>query len=177
MSAVLRALVMIFALFVAAVGGVVFAALASLVGGLAHGSLDAFAGFALVVWALALIGAQTGTDVLPVLGGFIALLLVLPLIMPGALMALLAEAFGWRSLTAHMVGNAVVAMLTGSALGLSSVLVKAQTVSHAQAQALALMIATGAVIGLIYWVIAGRRASGFLMRSAPPVAPPTLPPR
>lgn len=171
MSALGRAFVMAFALMLATAGGLAFVVVASLSTGLGHGTLDAFAGFALFVWLLTLFDAQQGGEVLPILGALVALFLVLPMMMPSALMAILAEAFGWRSLTAHMAGNAAVAAVTGGVLGLAGALVEARAVPHGQTQAFAVLAATGAVIGLIYWALAGRKARGFLVRPPAPPAP------
>lgn len=168
MNALGRTLLIVLALAVAAVAGILFVVLVSISGGLGRGSLDAFAGLAVFAWFLAYVGQSANADLLPMFGMMVALFIVVPLALPGVLVALASEAFGWRSMTTHVSANAGVAVLVGGGLGLARVFADPQRFPAAETNALLLMAATGAVVGFVYWGIAGRTASGFLVRPAPP---------
>jgi hypothetical protein len=170
MNGFARSLLIVGALILAALAGIAFVVLVAVTGGIGRGSLDAFAGLAIVVWFLAFFGQTTGSELLPLFGMLVAMVIVLPLAMPGAVVAILAEAFGWRSMTVHVSANAGVSALVGGTLGLARAFNDPQRFPSGEANALLLMAATGAIVGFVYWLIAGRTASGFLARRPP--APP-----
>ncbi|BBF94718.1 hypothetical protein [Blastochloris tepida] len=175
MNAVWRVVVIAFGLIVAAGAGLVFLVSALASADFGEAGPEIIAQFALFAWLFTFFSAEQGLDPASMLGLLIASLIIVPVAMPGALVAILAEAFGWRSLTLYMTANAALGALAAAAAGLYDVMNLDQTAPAAtpvESRAVLVMAATGGVVGLVYWLVAGRKASGFLNRPALNSPPP-----
>ncbi|BAR98957.1 hypothetical protein BV133_1364 [Blastochloris viridis] len=159
-----RLIVILFGLTLAAGAGLVFLTASFASTEFGDAGPEAFAQFALFAWLITFFSAEQGIDPLQLLGMVIAAAVVAPVAMPGALVAILTEAFGWRSLTLHMTANAALGAVVGALVGLYDLMaVEGVGAAPVETRAVLMMAATGGVVGFIYWLIAGRNASGFLV--------------
>lgn len=175
MKILARVVTMLVGLVLAGTAGFVFALVAAVTTGFGEGGPAALFGVALFAWLMVTFGATQAGDPAQ-LAALLGALLLLPMATPGALVALLAEAFGWRSMTVHMAANAGLGALTAMAWPFFG------GGPHATAwlvsdEVMAVMAATGGVVGFVYWAIAGRHATGFLASSPSDLTAPPPPAR
>ena len=164
MKILARVVMMLVGLVLAGTAGFVFALVAAVTTGFGDGGPAALFGVALFAWLMTAFSAAHAADPGP-LGALLMLALLVPMAVPGALVAMLAEAFGWRSLAVHMAANAACGAL--GAIAWPTFGSGPYAVGWLVADdLLAMMAATGGVVGFVYWAIAGRQATGFLAARA-----------
>ena len=164
MKILARVVMMLVGLVLAGTAGFVFALVAAVTTGFGDGGPAALFGVALFAWLMVTFSAANAGDPAQ-LAALLGALLLLPMATPGALVALLAEAFGWRSMTVQMTANAAIGALGAFAWPLFGGDVHA-ALRLVPSELLLTMAATGGVVGFVYWAIAGRQATGFLAARA-----------
>jgi hypothetical protein len=94
-----------------------------------------------------------GTVVAGIMGYYAAL--------PTALMVVLAEAFGWRSVLLYAAGGGALALALSYGLGVPGGIDSITNLETSLALELRLLGASGIAGGFVYWLFAGRRAGSW----------------